>query len=80
VVSISVLGPTRRFLTSVRPITALASALRPAILDAAADLPEHRAHPDQRRELRLRLYGLLLDVVAEKEIGALIDDLLEAGL
>ena len=57
-----------------------ADALRPPVLDAAADLPEHRAHPDQRRELRLRLYGLLLDVVAEKKIGALIDDLLDAGL
>lgn len=57
-----------------------ADALRQPVLGAADDLPDHRVHPDQRRELRLRLYGLLLDVVEEKKIGTLIDDLLEAGL
>jgi type I restriction enzyme R subunit len=57
-----------------------ADALREPVLEAADDLPDHRVHPDQRRELRLRLYGLLLDVVEEKKIGTLIDDLLEAGL
>lgn len=57
-----------------------ADALREPVLEAADDLPDHRVHPDQRRELRLRLYGLLLDVVEEKKIGALVDDLLEAGL
>ena len=57
-----------------------ANALREPVLETAANLPEHRVHPEQRRELRLRLYSLLLDIVEERAIGALIDDLLEAGL
>jgi type I restriction enzyme, R subunit len=57
-----------------------ADVLRDAVIAAAHELPEHRDHPEQRRELRLRLYGLLLDALPEERIGALIDDLLDARL
>jgi len=57
-----------------------AHALRDQVLEAANGLPDHRAHPDQRRELRVRLYGILLDAVDERKIVELIDELLEDGL
>lgn len=57
-----------------------AERVRPEVLAVAASLPEHRHHPAQRRELRLGLYGVLLDLVPEDRLAALIEDLLEGGL
>lgn len=57
-----------------------AEGVRSEVLAAADALPDHRHHPSQRRELRLALYGVLLDGVPEDRLAALIDDLLEAGL